>query len=77
MGALVRPRGRPSEFDYYRPVEDGAIEPLALLGGNSNNIHLGSQGASSDDHTIRMGDVHTSTFIAGIRGITTQARATP
>jgi hypothetical protein len=37
----------------------------------SYNIMLGNQGASGDDHVIRIGDVQTQTFIAGIRGATT------
>jgi len=37
----------------------------------SYNIMIGSQGLAADDHTIRMGDVQTRTFIAGIQGITT------
>ena len=49
---------------------------LGLLAGasitaGSNNIMIGNQGTSSDDHAIRVGDVQTSTFIAGIRGATT------
>ncbi|MGA2195099.1 MAG: tail fiber domain-containing protein [Bryobacteraceae bacterium] len=44
-----------------------------VSGSNSNNIHVGSQGAYADDHTIRVGDVQTSTFIAGIQGTTTGA----
>ncbi|MGA2197181.1 MAG: tail fiber domain-containing protein, partial [Bryobacteraceae bacterium] len=32
---------------------------------------IGNEGTSPDDHTIRMGDVQTKTFIAGIRGTIT------
>jgi polyhydroxyalkanoate synthesis regulator phasin len=39
-----------------------------LTTGN-NNIMIGNFGAA-DDHTIRIGDVQTSTYIAGISGIT-------
>jgi hypothetical protein len=35
----------------------------------SFNIMLGNQGTSSDDHVIRIGDVQTQTFIAGISGV--------
>ena len=43
-------------------------------GGNgSNNIHVGSQGAASDNATIRIGtpSVQTSFYVAGVRGVTT------
>jgi len=41
--------------------------------GNGNNIHVGSQGASGDSGTIRIGTpgTQTSFFVAGIRGVTT------
>jgi hypothetical protein len=53
-----------------------------LSGGNSNNIHIGSQGTSGDNGTIRIGTstapancdncvVQNSFFAAGIRGVTT------
>ncbi len=52
-----------------------AIGPDAafnVLGGNSNNIDIGSLGASGDSGVIRIGTAgaHTSTFIAGINGAT-------
>jgi hypothetical protein len=34
------------------------------------NIMIGNQGLSSDDHTIRIGDIQSSTYIAGIVGNT-------
>ena len=37
----------------------------------SNNIMIGNEGGAADDHTIRLGDVQTKTFIAGIQGATT------
>ncbi len=37
----------------------------------SYNIEVGPTGTSTDDHVIRIGDVQTATFIAGIRGTTT------
>jgi len=39
------------------------------LAAGSNNIMIGNQGTSSDDLTIRIGDVQTSTYIAGISGV--------
>ena len=39
-----------------------------LTSGNFNII-LGNSGVSSDDHVIRIGDVQTQTFIAGITGV--------
>jgi hypothetical protein len=33
------------------------------------NIMIGNLGTSSDDHTIRIGDVQTSAYIAGISGV--------
>ncbi|HEY6346266.1 MAG TPA: tail fiber domain-containing protein [Bryobacteraceae bacterium] len=46
---------------------------INVSGGNSNNIHIGSQGASADNNTIRIGTpgTQTSFFAAGIRGIST------
>jgi hypothetical protein len=48
----------------------GAGAAVNVFGGNSNNIHIGSQGASGDSGAIRIGMVgaQTSTFIAGIYG---------
>jgi hypothetical protein len=40
------------------------------LAAGSYNIMIGNEGGSSDDHTIRVGDVQTSTYIAGIWGAT-------
>jgi hypothetical protein len=39
----------------------------------SNNIHIGNQGSTSDNATIRVGDptLHMSFFAAGIRGVMT------
>ena len=39
----------------------------------SNNIDIGNQGSASDSGTIRVGDptVHSSFFVAGVRGVTT------
>src|ERR1700731_2387774 len=41
------------------------------LSSGSNNIMIGNQGLAADDSTIRIGDVQTKTFIAGIRNATT------
>ncbi len=35
----------------------------------TNNIMIGNQGLAADDHVIRIGDVQTQTFIAGITGV--------
>jgi hypothetical protein len=42
-------------------------------GGNSNNIHISSQGSSGDNGTIRIGtpSLQTSFYVAGVRGIAT------
>jgi hypothetical protein len=37
----------------------------------SNNIDIGNQGVAGDSNTIRVGDSQTTTFVAGIRGVTT------
>ena len=37
----------------------------------SYNIDIGNPGVASESNTMRLGDVQTSTFIAGIRGTTT------
>jgi hypothetical protein len=44
-----------------------------VANGNSNNIHIGSGGASADSGTIRIGTggTHNKLFAAGVRGITT------
>jgi hypothetical protein len=35
----------------------------------SSTIMIGNQGMSSDDHVIRIGDVQTQTYVAGISGV--------
>jgi hypothetical protein len=42
-----------------------------VSGGNSNNIHISSQGLSADNNTIRVGtqDTQATTYIAGISGV--------
>ena len=60
----------------------GADAASSVSSGNSNhNIHIGSEGAPSDNFTIRIGGsggnasggypAQTSFFVAGVRGITT------
>ena len=51
----------------------GYAAAQAVSPGNSNNIHIGSQGSSGDSGTIRIGTPGTqsSFFVAGVRGITT------
>ncbi len=46
---------------------------LNVVGGNSNNIHIGSFGSGGDSGTIRIGNGQTSLFAAGVRGMTTGA----
>jgi hypothetical protein len=43
---------------------------LSVSYSNSNNIHIGSQGASADSGTIRIGTPRTQTsfYIAGVSG---------
>jgi hypothetical protein len=42
----------------------------SVSGGNSNNIHIGSSGASGDNGVIKIGEqgTQTTTFIAGVSG---------
>src|SRR5271157_2535355 len=51
----------------------GMQAALNVSGTNSNNIHIGSLGASTDNNTIRIGTpgTQTSFFAAGVRGVTT------
>jgi Chaperone of endosialidase len=41
------------------------------------NIDIANPGVSDESNTIRVGDVQTRTFIAGIRGVTTAGSAIP
>ncbi len=43
----------------------------ANLTTGDNNIAIGSTGVAAESSTIRIGDVQTRAFIAGIRGVTT------
>jgi hypothetical protein len=57
----------------------GGDSAFNVSGTNSNNIHIGTQGASGDNGTIRIGGntslgdlaAQNQFFIAGVRGITT------
>jgi hypothetical protein len=42
----------------------------ATLTTGSNNIYIGNEGGSAESNTIRIGQDHTATFIAGISGAT-------
>jgi len=63
--------------DYYSSgsgnIAIGDYAANNVSGANSNNIHIGSQGASGDNATIRIGTsgTQTSFFAAGVRGVTT------
>jgi len=69
------------------PLENGGQNNIAIgyqAGANlpfgDNNIEIGNRGGpgGEDGPTIRIGDVQTRAFIAGIRGVTTQnANAVP
>jgi len=48
-----------------RNIAIGFKAGIQLLGGN-NNIYLGNPGAEAESLTMRLGNVQTSTFIAGI-----------
>jgi hypothetical protein len=43
----------------------------ANISTGSNNIYLATSGSSDESQVIRIGDIQTQTFIAGIRGVTT------
>ncbi len=51
----------------------GYLAAINVSGGNSDNIHIGSQGSANDSGTIRIGTPGTqsSFFAAGVRGVTT------
>jgi hypothetical protein len=48
-----------------------------VASGNSGNIHIGSQGSFGDSATIRIGQIQTSFFAAGVSGVTTGLAAVP
>ena len=51
----------------------GTFAATNVSNGNGNNIHIGNQGGSADNSTIRIGTsgTQTSFFAAGVSGITT------
>lgn len=53
----------------------GSRSALNVSGANSNNIHIGSQGLSTDNGAIRIGDPtnQTAAYIAGIYGSTSSS----
>ncbi|HEX9781713.1 MAG TPA: tail fiber domain-containing protein [Opitutaceae bacterium] len=54
----------------------GVAAGSSLTTGN-NNIAIDNFGVAGESNTIRIGDTHTRTFIAGIRGVTTATAAIP
>jgi hypothetical protein len=60
-----------------RNIAIGVSSAVNVLGSNSDNIHVGNTGFSADDHTIRIGQVQTSFFVAGVNGVTTTNSAVP
>jgi hypothetical protein len=50
----------------------GAAAGASLTTGD-NNIDIGNLGVAAEAFTIRIGDLQTRTFIAGIRGVTTDS----
>jgi hypothetical protein len=57
----------------------GYTAAFNVTGGNSNNIHIGSEGLGGDSATIRIGDPFTQTsfFVAGVSAVTTGLAAVP
>jgi len=48
----------------------------SLLSNGNNNLYVANTGSLSESNTIRIGQTHTKTFLAGVRGITTDAADT-
>ena len=44
------------------------------LESGSHNCYIGNQGDFAESNAIRIGDVQTAAFIAGVRGRTTKTR---
>src|SRR5262249_8619289 len=67
IGSNTRPK---SHGDDNSP--DGSLGGSSITSG-SDNIDIGNQGASIDSGRIRIGTggTHTSFFVAGVRGVTT------
>jgi hypothetical protein len=49
----------------------GHLAAASVSGGNSNNIHIGNTGISSDNGVIRIGTTQAAFFVAGVSGVTT------
>ena len=45
----------------------------SLLSNGNYNLYIANTGSLSESNTIRIGQAHTKTFLAGVRGITTDA----
>jgi hypothetical protein len=82
MGNANTAFGDSALFNNTTGLNNIAIGPLAanhVSGSNSNNIHIGTEGASTDSRTIRIGGntsfgdpaTQTSFFVSGVRGVTT------
>src|SRR5207247_5894999 len=54
----------------------GHTAGVSLTTGN-NNIDISNTGAAADANTIRIGDVQTKTFLAGVSGVMTAGIAAP
>ena len=53
----------------------GTLAGENLTTGSNNNIDIGSGGIAGESQTIRIGNVQTKTFIAGIHGVTVTGTA--
>jgi hypothetical protein len=53
----------------------GTLAGENLTTGSNNNIDIGSRGIAGESQTIRIGNVQTRTFIAGIHGVTVTGTA--
>jgi hypothetical protein len=76
IGNINTAVGQQAGLTYATGSNNIAIGYLAAFdvsSGNSNNIHIGNPGASSDSGTIRIGTdgTQTSFFAAGVRAVTT------
>ncbi len=60
---------------YYSTTGFWNVALGAFAGSNittgSRNIDIGNKALAADDSTTRIGDIQTRTFIAGVRGVTT------
>jgi hypothetical protein len=72
----LKPRSINRSMNYVQYFTDnnndlGNSAGVNVNGANSNNIHVGNQGSSSDNATIRIGTpgIQTSFFAAGVYGV--------